>query len=168
MDEASPHLHFDYIPVATGYKTGLPIRNSLSKAMEPMGYVVENGASKKNNQTMLWKDAERKYFASICEEVGLEVKPEKSWGRNNLSVEEYKEAKMDRRCISLYLAEYMKYTPLVLCIRPCLLKRFCESCPSIRNNHPRFCYTLHKCYPSACMFIPTQIPSKYINLITAD
>lgn len=95
MDEASPHLHFDYIPVATGYKTGLPIRNSLSKAMEQMGYIVENGASKKNNQTMLWKDAERKYFASICEELGLEVEPEKSWGRNNLSVEEYKEAKMD-------------------------------------------------------------------------
>jgi len=95
MDEASPHLHFDYIPVATGYKTGLSIRNSLSKAMEQMGYVVEGGASKKNNQTMLWKGAERKYFATLCEEAGLEVDPEKSWGRKNLSVEEYKEAKMD-------------------------------------------------------------------------
>jgi len=26
MDEASPHMHFDYIPVATGYKTGDIIR----------------------------------------------------------------------------------------------------------------------------------------------
>lgn len=23
MDEASPHMHFDYIPVAEGYKTGI-------------------------------------------------------------------------------------------------------------------------------------------------
>lgn len=29
MDEASPHMHFDYIPVATGYKTGVQKRNSL-------------------------------------------------------------------------------------------------------------------------------------------
>lgn len=105
MDEASPHLHFDYIPVATGYKTGLPIRNSLSKAMEQMGYVVEKGASKKNNQTMLWKENERAYFASLCEEVGLEVEPEKTWGRANLSVEEYKEAKMEMDDRILQLAE---------------------------------------------------------------
>lgn len=105
MDEASPHLHFDYIPVATGYKTGLPIRNSLSKAMEQMGYVVEKGASKKNNQTMLWKEHEREYFASLCEETGLEVEPEKTWGRANLSVEEYKEAKMEMDDRILQLAE---------------------------------------------------------------
>ena len=105
MDEASPHLHFDYIPVATGYKTGLPVRNSLSKAMEQMGYVVEKGASKKNNQTMLWKEHEREYFASLCEEAGLEVEPEKTWGRANLSVEEYKEAKMEMDDRILQLAE---------------------------------------------------------------
>lgn len=105
MDEASPHLHFDYIPVATGYKTGLAVRNSLSKAMEQMGYVVENGASKKNNQTMLWKEHEREYFASLCEEAGLEVEPEKTWGRANLSVEEYKEAKMEMDDRILELAE---------------------------------------------------------------
>jgi len=106
MDEASPHLHFDYIPVATGYKTGLSIRNSLSKAMEQMGYVVEGGASKNKNQTMLWKEHEREYFASLCVEVGLEVEPEKNWGRNNLSVEEYKEAKMDMLDNILELAEH--------------------------------------------------------------
>lgn len=27
MDEASPHLHLDYIPVASGYKRGLALRN---------------------------------------------------------------------------------------------------------------------------------------------
>src|SRR5699024_10433986 len=37
LDEASPHLHIDYIPVATGYKNGLSTRNSLTKAHKNMG-----------------------------------------------------------------------------------------------------------------------------------
>ena len=37
MDEASPHLHLDYIPVAKGYTRGLETRNSLDKAMEANG-----------------------------------------------------------------------------------------------------------------------------------
>lgn len=30
LDEATPHLHIDYIPVAHGYKKGLQTRNSLT------------------------------------------------------------------------------------------------------------------------------------------
>lgn len=30
LDEATPHLHIDYIPVANGYKTGMKTRNSLT------------------------------------------------------------------------------------------------------------------------------------------
>ncbi|MBO6193322.1 MAG: hypothetical protein J6O00_03990 [Clostridiales bacterium] len=37
MDEATPHLHMDYIPVAHGYKTGLFTRNSLAKGLQEMG-----------------------------------------------------------------------------------------------------------------------------------
>lgn len=49
MDEASPHLHVDYIPVARGYKTGLQARNSLDKAMKQMGYTPV----KESRKTML-------------------------------------------------------------------------------------------------------------------
>ncbi len=34
MDEATPHLHIDFIPIATESKRGLSTRNSLSKALE--------------------------------------------------------------------------------------------------------------------------------------
>lgn len=34
MDEATPHLHLDYIPVAHGYKTKMHTRNSLTKDLE--------------------------------------------------------------------------------------------------------------------------------------
>jgi hypothetical protein len=110
MDEASPHLHLDYVPVAHGYKTGMDTRNSLDKALGEQGIEVndrkrtvkdkETGTEQEvtlkegryNNRTMAWKDREREYFESICRERGLEVE-EKQQARGSLSVEEYKEAK---------------------------------------------------------------------------
>ena len=39
MDEATPHLHLDYIPVAHNYKTGMKTRNSLT--MMILVYLVQ-------------------------------------------------------------------------------------------------------------------------------
>lgn len=92
MDEASPHLHIDYVPVAEGYSRGLTKRNSLDRAMKAMGYMPEN-ESRKNNATKLWKENERAYFGNICRRFGLEVESELKSDRNSLTVEEYKEAR---------------------------------------------------------------------------
>lgn len=91
MDEASPHLHLDYIPVATGYSIGLEKRNSLDKAMKQMGFQPEK-ESRKNNATKLWKEHERIVFGDICRDLGLEVEAERK-ARGSLSVEEYKDAR---------------------------------------------------------------------------
>lgn len=91
MDEASPHLHLDYVPVAHGYSRGLETRNSLDKAMKQMGFQPEK-ESRKNNATKLWKEGERAYFADLCRGMGLEVEAERK-ARGSLSVEEYKEAR---------------------------------------------------------------------------
>ena len=92
MDEASPHLHLDYVPVAHGYSRGLSTRNSLDRAMKEMGFAPEN-ESRKNNATKLWKESERSYFGEICRSMGLEVEMERQLTRKNLSVEEYKDAR---------------------------------------------------------------------------
>jgi hypothetical protein len=92
MDEASPHLHLDYIPFAHGYKRGLSVRNSLDKAMKEMGYIPEN-ESRKDNATKMWKDHERAVFGDICAAHGLEVEEERVSDRKNLTVDEYKQAK---------------------------------------------------------------------------
>lgn len=92
MDEASPHLHLDYVPVAHGYKNGLQFRNSLDRAMKEMGFIPDN-ENRKNNATMLWKEHERSVFGDICRSMGLEVEEEISTSRKSLSVEEYKEAR---------------------------------------------------------------------------
>lgn len=38
LDEATPHLHVDFVPFATGQSRGLSTRNSLSKALEQQGF----------------------------------------------------------------------------------------------------------------------------------
>ncbi len=92
MDEASPHLHLDYVPVAHGYSRGLEIRNSLDKAMKQMGFQPEK-ESRKNNATKLWKENERAVFGEICRGLGLEVEQERKSDRKSLTVEEYKDAR---------------------------------------------------------------------------
>ena len=91
MDEASPHLHLDYVPVAHGYTRGLATRNSLDKAMKQMGYQPEK-ESRKNNATKLWKENERSDFGEICRNMALEVEAERK-ARGSLSVDEYKKAR---------------------------------------------------------------------------
>lgn len=103
MDEASPHMHFDYIPVAEGYKTGVQKRNSLDKAMRNLIAVRtgseyslrpdEKDASGKctDNATKQWKEMERAHFKKICIRRGLTVDGEiKTPERDSLSVLEYK------------------------------------------------------------------------------
>jgi hypothetical protein len=91
MDEASPHLHLDYVPVAHGYSRGISTRNSLDRAMKEMGFAPEN-ESRKNNATKLWKENERSVFGEICRNMGLEVEAERK-ARGSLSVDEYKKAR---------------------------------------------------------------------------
>lgn len=103
MDEASPHMHFDYIPVAEGYKTGVQKRNSLDRAMRNLIAVRtgseysprpdEKDASGKciDNATKQWKEMERAHFKKICIRRGLVVDGEiKTPERDSLSVLEYK------------------------------------------------------------------------------
>jgi hypothetical protein len=38
MDEATPHLHIDFIPYTTGVKRGLETRVLLKKALAELGF----------------------------------------------------------------------------------------------------------------------------------
>ena len=89
LDEATPHLHMDYIPVAHGYKTGLKTRNSLTKAFQEMGFT--KAVSKKENETIAWQQRERNYLTELCREHGIEVEL-LGVQRENLSLPEYKVA----------------------------------------------------------------------------
>ena len=96
LDEATPHLHIDYIPVAHGYKKGLETRNSLAKAFQQMGFA--KAVSKKQNETVAWQQRERAYLTELCEEKGIEIEV-LGIQRDNLSLPEYKAAMREVECL---------------------------------------------------------------------
>ena len=83
LDERTPHLHIDYIPVGH-YKQGVDTQNGLAQALKEMGYGTGKDAINR------WRLAERAVLEQICREHGIEISaPEKS--RGSLTVEQYKE-----------------------------------------------------------------------------
>lgn len=89
LDETTPHLHIDYIPVAHGYKNGMETRNSLTKAFQQMGFA--KAVSRKQNETVAWQERERNYLTELCRERGIEIEA-LGIQRENLSLPEYKAA----------------------------------------------------------------------------
>ena len=89
MDEATPHLHLDYIPVAHGYKTGLSTRNSLTKGLQEMG--ISKATGKNDNETMHWQLRERDHIAELCKKRGIETEV-LGIERDDYTIPEYKAA----------------------------------------------------------------------------
>lgn len=69
LDEATPHLHVDFVPFATGQSRGLSTRNSLNKALEQQGF-----SAKTNLETpaKLWTDSEKQRLAEIMLKHSIE------------------------------------------------------------------------------------------------
>lgn len=65
-DEATPHIHFDVIPFADGYKTGMTRQQGIAKALEALGY----GSGK--NAIAEFTKKERQIFREICEKHGID------------------------------------------------------------------------------------------------
>ena len=69
MDEATPHLHIDFVPFTTGSKRGMDTRVSLKQALANQGFV---GNSKHESEWSLWVLAEKKELAAVMEKYGIE------------------------------------------------------------------------------------------------
>ena len=82
LDEATPHLHIDYIPVGH-FSNGLDTRNAMAKALEEMGH------GKGANAINRWRLTEWEILHQICKAHGVEIaEPKKSRGYS-YTVEEY-------------------------------------------------------------------------------
>lgn len=88
MDEETPHLHLDWVPVAHGYKNGMDTRNSLTKALQEQGCNTSKNMQF-NNATMEWQKREREHLYQIAQSYGLEVY-EVNEKRQDLSLRDYK------------------------------------------------------------------------------
>lgn len=92
MDEQTPHLHIDYIPLAKNYKKGLSVRNSLDKALKEQGIEpIKGGESNRfNNRTISWHEIEKEHIEEIMKEFDLQKAEKLPLKREHKSVEEYK------------------------------------------------------------------------------
>ena len=75
-DEATPHIHLDFVPVATGYKQGLDVQNGFDKAlMQQMG--LERSGTKLKTPSLQWYEQEQEALAEIALKYGIEISSEK-------------------------------------------------------------------------------------------
>ena len=84
MDEATPHLHMDYIPVAHGYKSGMETRNSLNRRNFWRQWTMHRHLHCRQKR-------EREYLTELCREQGIEIDV-LGVSRDNLTLPEYKAA----------------------------------------------------------------------------
>ena len=88
LDEATPHLHIDFVPVCHNQTRGLKTRVSMHGALAEQGFF---GGSSKVTEWAEWADSERKYMTEILQRHGL-TRDLKNSHLPHVSVEEYKKA----------------------------------------------------------------------------
>jgi hypothetical protein len=69
MDEATPHLHIDFVPFITGSKRGLDTRVSLKQALAAQGF---KGGSRQETEWNQWVAHEKEQLAAVMERHGIE------------------------------------------------------------------------------------------------
>ena len=90
MDEATPHLHIDFVPFTTGSKRGLETRVSLKKALEAQGFV---GKGRSDTEWNRWAYSEKGKLSEIMLEYGIEW-DKKGTHEKHKSVSEFKRDKL--------------------------------------------------------------------------
>lgn len=97
MDEATPHLHIDFIPFTTGSKRGLETRVSLKKALEALGFA---GGTKSHTELNQWIESEKQAPASIMARHAIEW-DQKGTHEEHLSVLDYKKQERSKEVAAL-------------------------------------------------------------------
>ena len=97
MDEATPHLHIDFIPFTTGSKRGLETRVSLKKALEALGFA---GGTKSHTELSQWIESEKQALASIMARHDIEWE-QKGTHEEHLSVLDYKKQERSKEVAAL-------------------------------------------------------------------
>lgn len=87
LDEANPHLHIDFVPVAmAGTTKGLKTRVSFKQALIEQGFVPEG---KKKNQAVMWEESEREFMTELLHRHQLE-RDNKNNHRAHLTIGQFK------------------------------------------------------------------------------
>ena len=97
MDEATPHLHIDFVPFTTGSKRGLETRVSLKQALAEQGF---KGGTRENTEWNQWIQSEKEQLAKVMERYEIEWE-HKGTHEKHLSVLDYKKQEREKEVAQL-------------------------------------------------------------------
>ena len=97
MDEATPHLHIDFVPFTTGSKRGLDTRVSLKQALAAQGF---KGGSRSETEWNQWVQSEKERLAAVMERYDIEWE-HKGTHEKHLSVLDYKKQEREKEVVQL-------------------------------------------------------------------
>lgn len=86
MDEATPHIHIDFVPFTTGSKRGLDTRVSLKQALAAQGF---KGGTRGATEWAQWVQSEKEQLAAVMERYDIQWE-QKGTHEKHLSVLDYK------------------------------------------------------------------------------
>ena len=86
MDEATPHIHVDFVPFTTGSKRGLDTRVSLKQALAAQGF---KGGTRGATEWAQWVQSEKEQLAAVMERHDIQWE-QKGTHEKHLSVLDYK------------------------------------------------------------------------------
>ena len=92
MDEATPHIHIDFVPFTIGSKRGLETRVSLKQALAAQGF---KGGTRSDTEWNQWVQSEKEQLAAVMERYGIEWE-HKGTHEKHLSVLEYKKQEREK------------------------------------------------------------------------
>ena len=97
MDEATPHLHIDFVPYTTGSKRGLDTRVSLKQALAAQGF---KGGTRGDTEWSQWVRSEKEQLSNLMERHGIEWE-DKGTHDKHLSVLDYKKEQRTKEIAAL-------------------------------------------------------------------
>ena len=97
MDEATPHLHIDFVPFTTGSKRGLETRVSLKQALAALGF---KGGTRSDTEWNQWVASEKRQLAAVMERHGIEWE-QKGTHEKHLSVLDFEKKERAKEVVAL-------------------------------------------------------------------
>ena len=98
LDEATPHVHIDFVPFVTNWKgKGMDTRVSLKQALKSQGF---QGGSKHESELNQWINHEKEILAQIMEQHGIEWE-KKGTHEEHLDVYNYKKKERQKELACL-------------------------------------------------------------------
>ena len=141
MDEATPHLHIDFVPFTTGSKRGLDTRVSLKQALAKLGF---KGGTRSDTEWNQWVASEKRQLAVIMERYGIEWE-QKGTHEKHLSVLDYEKKERAKEVAALeeQISSLEQENATFMEINETLHEQLCNTDDELRAVLERIKYKQH-------------------------